>query len=87
MGDTNYDFSDIAHLGSEEQQQELFWAYEHAKGRWRKFMKKPVRRVRRFFRRTMRNKGKGKGKRLSGKGITAFTIDLSDEEYEDIYFW
>ena len=59
VGDTNYDFSDIAHLSNEEQQQELFWAYEHSKGRWRKFMKKPVRRVRRFFRRTLRNKGKG----------------------------
>ena len=29
VGDTNYDFSDIAHLSNEEQQQELFWAYEH----------------------------------------------------------
>ena len=26
------------------------------------------------------------GKRLSGKGISTFTTDLSDEEYEDIYF-
>ena len=32
VGDTNYDFSDIAHLSHEDQQQELLWAYEHHKG-------------------------------------------------------
>ena len=87
VGDTNYDFADIAHMSTEEQQQELFWAYEQAKGRWRKFMKKPVRRVRRFFRHTMRSKGKGKGKgkRLSGKGISTCTTNLSDEEYAYIF--
>ena len=47
-GDRNYDYSDISNLPEEQQQQELFWAQEHAKGRWRQFMRKPVRRVRRF---------------------------------------
>ena len=42
---------------------------ERAKGRWRQTVRKPTRRVRRFFRKTMTRKGKGKGKprRLSGK--------------------
>ena len=42
----------------------LFWAYTKAKGAWRKFMQKPVRKLRRFIRRPVR-KGKGKFK---GKG-------------------
>eukprot|EP00974_Lingulodinium_polyedra_P098716 9568252-Lingulodinium_polyedra.AAC.1 len=43
LGEREYDFQDISHLDPTRQEQELFWAYEHAKGRWRKFMKKPVR--------------------------------------------
>ena len=42
----------------------LFWAYSRAKVAWRRFMGKPVRRVRRFVRRH-HQKGKGKG---DGKG-------------------
>ena len=35
----------------------------------------------------MKGKGKGKsGKRASGKGISAYTMSLSDEDYEEIYF-
>ena len=49
-------------------------------------MRKPTRKTRRFFRRKLRIKGKGKGKRLSGKGVSAFTTNLSDDEYEDMYF-
>ena len=86
-GDRDYDYSDVAHLSEEVQQQELFWAMEHAKGRWRQFSRKPVRKVRRFFRRTMKGKGKGKsGKRVSGKGVSTFTMNLTDEEYEEMYF-
>ena len=33
------DLSDIAHLAEEEQEQELFWAMERAKKRWRHFRK------------------------------------------------
>lgn len=36
----------------------LFWAYQQAKSRWRRFTGKPTRNVRRFVR---RRKGKGKG--------------------------
>ena len=86
-GEREYDFNDLAHLDEQGQQQELFWAMEHAKGRWRQFMKKPVRQVRRFFRRRMKGKGKGKsGKRMTGKGIAAFTMKLNDEDYEELYF-
>ena len=43
-----YDFSDIMMLSQEDQEQELFSIYQRAKGRFRQFMKKPVRRIRRF---------------------------------------
>ena len=45
-----YDKSDIAHLPEEEQEQEIYWQYQYAKGKWRQSQRKPVRRVRRFFR-------------------------------------
>ena len=45
-------------LDDKEKAEELFWAYQRAKGRYRQFTRKPVRRVRRFLKR----KGKGKGK-------------------------
>ena len=35
----------------------------------------------------MEGKGKGKvGKRMSGKDIVTFTMDLSDDEYEELFF-
>ena len=66
----------------------LFWAYQEAKSRWRNFMGKPVRAVRRFIRR----KGKGKGK-SSGKGKgkgdkdhrAAFLTSLPDEQIEHVF--
>ena len=50
-GENNYDYSDILHMDAEEQEQELYWTYKQHKGRFRRFMRKPVRKVRRFFRR------------------------------------
>ena len=68
-----------------EKEQAIFWAYQKAKGRWRQYMKKPNRRVRRHFRKYQRKKGKGKGKRLSGKAISTFATDCTTEEYEEIF--
>ena len=59
LGNNNAEYSDIVDTTDQNYKAEqLFWAYQRAKGRWRKFMNKPNRRVRRFFKR----KGKGKGK-------------------------
>eukprot|EP00974_Lingulodinium_polyedra_P000742 70683-Lingulodinium_polyedra.AAC.1 len=50
-------------------------------------MKKPVRHVRRFFRRRMKGEGKGSGgQRMSGKGISAYTTSLTESEYEHMCF-
>ena len=58
----------------------LFWLYEKAKGRFRHFMGKPVRRLRRF----MHRKGKGKGK---GKGKSGYLLmSMTDEEVENTFF-
>ena len=48
--------------------QHLFWAYERAKRAWRSYMQKPVRRVRRFLKRSGKGTGKGKSKHGKGKG-------------------
>lgn len=72
--------------------QNLFWAYKQAKHKWRKYMGKTTRAVRRYAKRFDRRKGKGKGK-LShsafavgkGKGkkgkhpISAMLAEMPDE--------
>eukprot|EP00438_Fugacium_kawagutii_P035880 Skav204682 [mRNA] locus=scaffold1284:96116:106049:- [translate_table: standard] len=50
--------------------QSLFWAYKQAKHKWRKYMGKSTRAVRRYAKRFNRFRGKGKGK----KGNSAFTV-------------
>ena len=81
-------FQEFAGMAHEDIQQDLFWALERAKSRWRQYMNKPIRKVRRFFRKRLRGKGKGKGsgKRPTGKGVWTYTANLSDEVYEELYF-
>jgi len=56
---------DIRHLGEEEAAETLYWAYRGAKRVWRRFTGKPVRKFRRFFKRSRfhqkGHKGKGRG--------------------------
>ena len=61
LGDTNYDWDDLEGMGEEHMTQELFWLKQRANGRWRRFMKKPTMRVRRFIKRKMSGKGQGRG--------------------------
>ena len=63
LGDDDY--SDMIPAGTPEHEVEglLFWAYSRAKAAWRNFTRKPVRRVRRFYRRKGKGKGKGMGRR------------------------
>ena len=78
VGDTWYDIADIPEGIDETQKaEELFWTYQKAKGRYRQFMRKPVRRVRRFIKR----KGKGKGKNPG-----YFLSTLRDQEIEQMFF-
>ena len=72
---------DEATIGMTAQQvdEHLFWAYQQAKSRWRRHLRKPTRRVRRFLRRS--GKGKGKGKRRF-----AFLAELTDEQYDSVFF-
>eukprot|EP00974_Lingulodinium_polyedra_P015348 1486935-Lingulodinium_polyedra.AAC.1 len=60
LGEREYDLQDIIHLDPTRQERDMFWAYDHAKGRWRKFTKKPARHVRIFFRRRVQGEGKGR---------------------------
>ena len=47
LGEGQYDYSDIQHLPEDQRASHLFWAYEHAKSRWRRYSgHKPTRRVR-----------------------------------------
>ena len=56
---------ELRNLSPHELDDHLFWAYQKAKSRWRKHMQKPVRRVRRFIRRSGKGKGCSKGKGAS----------------------
>ena len=78
LGDQEYDYSDLPQgLDRDQTAEHLFWAYQQAKGRFRRFMRKPVRKVRRFIRR----KGKGKGKHPG-----FYLASLNDQELEEMFF-
>ena len=53
-GEVDTDFATslatIAHLPDAQKEQYIYWAYQKGKSNWRKWMRKPVRKVRRFFR-------------------------------------
>lgn len=62
--DTSSDYCDERCPAAEgatasEQAAEIYWAYSRAKARWRSFMGKPTRKVRRFARRAISKGGKG----------------------------
>ena len=69
--------SDVQGLTEPEKSAALFWAYEHAKARWRRHNNyKPTRRVRRVIKR----KGKGKGKHP-----TAFLASMSMQDMAETF--
>eukprot|EP00959_Pyramimonas_sp_CCMP1952_P393550 8246167-Pyramimonas_sp.AAC.1 len=89
---TASDYSDMpTYLTEEQLAQWLFLVYQLHKRRWRRFMKKPVRRARRMARRTLkgkgkgRSKGKGKRRRLHGRGILAFLASLTGPQHEETF--
>eukprot|EP00959_Pyramimonas_sp_CCMP1952_P249766 5221543-Pyramimonas_sp.AAC.1 len=60
---TAFDYSDMpTYLTEEQQAQWLFFGHQKHKRRWRRFMKKPVRKARRIVRRALEGKGKGRNK-------------------------
>ena len=62
-----------------QQDEHYFWNYQKGKSQWRRHMKKPTRKVRRF----VKTKGKGKGK---GKHRFSFLSTMGDDEYDSIFF-
>ena len=78
LGEQEYDYSDVPQgLDRDQTAEHLFWSYQQAKGRFRRFMRKPVRKVRRFIRR----KGKGKGKHPG-----FYLASLNDQDLEEMFF-
>ena len=78
VGENEYTYEDIpGGLDPVQQGEHLFWAYQQAKGRFRRFMRKPVRRVRRFI----KHKGKGRGRHAGH-----FLSTMSDNEVEEVFF-
>jgi len=75
----DYDDPALSGLTPAQIDEHFYWAYKTHRKTWRRHMKKPTRRVRRFVKR----KGKGKGK---GKSRFAFIADLSDEAYDQTFF-
>lgn len=73
------DNTDLAGLSSAQVDEYLFGRYQHAKKRWRRFTGKPVRALRRVF----RKKGKGKG---SKGGIGSFGYLNLNEVLQNSYY-
>eukprot|EP00959_Pyramimonas_sp_CCMP1952_P156214 3267086-Pyramimonas_sp.AAC.1 len=74
--------------GDSQRAEHLFWLLQPAKRRWRRFTRKPVRRVRRGILRSFNGKSKGKRgrRRLNGRGVSDFLQRLSDDQYDEIFF-
>ena len=74
VGETQYDYSEIRGMAPDRAAMVLEEAYALAKGKFRRFMRKPNRRVRRFGERSSAAKGKEKAV-VDGKGCspTGFT--------------
>ena len=69
-----------------EVDEHLFWQYQRAKSDWRRHMRKPTRRVRRFMKRKGKGKGsKGKGK-SKGKDRFAFLSEMTDDDITSLFF-
>ena len=84
-----YDYIDVQHLDDKDIEQELSWIYQRAKGRYRQYQKKPVRRVRRFLRKHLTNLRQGRhgnSRRLTGRGVTNFVSSLTNDEYAKLFF-
>ena len=88
--DTDYQLLSDIPVGASQSliAQHLYWAYQVAKGHWRRFTGKPVRAVRRFIRRKGKGKGKGndgsKGKGKASKG-KIFLAELPDDQVESVF--
>ena len=76
LGDGLYE---LPSSNNAEQAAEIFWNYQNSKSKWRSYMKKPTRRVRRVVRRFGKSKGKGRLWTFKGKGkgptIQSFITD------------
>eukprot|EP00959_Pyramimonas_sp_CCMP1952_P363919 7620482-Pyramimonas_sp.AAC.1 len=89
---TSLDYFDmLTYLTEEQQAQWLFLGHQKHRRRWRRSMKKPVRRVRRVARRSLIRKGKGRSKgkakrwRLHGRCIIAFLASLTGPQHEEMF--
>ena len=83
-GDTTYSID----VTGPDEAAEIFWQYQNAKSRWRKYMHKPTRRVRRSEKKHSRFfSSNGKGKRKSkGAERYAFLAEMPDEAVNAIFY-
>ena len=61
---------------TQEAGQEIFWAYQQAKSRWRQYMNKPTRKVRRFVRGKGKSKGKGRLPTHGHRSVNTFLTNI-----------
>ena len=78
-GEIDYNDPQFQNMTPHEVDNHLFWTYQRAKSNWRKHMRKPVRKVRKFLKR----KGKGRGK---GKSRFSFLAEYTDEDLDNVFF-
>ncbi len=81
-----YTYEDVQDVPPDEASQVLWTKYQHAKGRWREHERRPVRKVRRFFRKYLSSKGKGKGKRAKASALATYATNLSHDDYQEIFY-
>ena len=80
-GSMDYNAQDLQGLTPAQVDEHLFWQYQKHKSRWRKHMRKPTRRVRRFVKRRFGGKSRGKGRSRFG-----FLAEMDDVTYDNTFF-
>ena len=79
----NYSAPEFTVLTRPQISEKLWWAMARSKSMWRKHMQKPVRKARRFFKRSFPQLRQPKGK---GKGRYNAMIQMDDQRYDQVYF-
>ena len=77
----NYNDVEFQGVTATQLDEHLYWAYNQAKRKWRKHMRKPTRSARRTMRRHPHGRGKSCGK---GKRRFQFMTEMTDAELEEI---
>ncbi len=76
---------DVSRMSEEQAHETLYWAYKRAKKQWRRFTGKPVRKFRRFIKRSFKGKGKGRRYMYTQDDVVALLAQKGKRRKRQVY--